>query len=84
MSDPTLTEMQAVLGAYGDAMEADDFDRAQAIYWFCVDWHGGQWSNLYSAMCQLGYTPSMCESGCEEGSMAAELYDVLERQYCDV
>jgi len=37
------------------------FDLARGLYWFCVEWHGGQWCDLYAVSCALDYRPSACE-----------------------
>ena len=79
--DPTLDEMQEFLLGHPYAAEADAFDVAQAIYWFCSDWHGGQWSNLYAALCGVGYTPGDCENGCEPDGMSTFMYEALEAEY---
>ena len=79
--DPTLSEMQAFLLTQPYAAEADASDVAQAIYWFCADWHGGQWSNLYSALCCHGYTPGACEAGCEPDGVSILMYEALEAEY---
>ena len=79
--DPTLSEMQAFLLSNPYAAEADSLDVAQAIYWFANDWHSGQWSNLYAALCGVGYTPGACENGCDCFDVAAELYAALEAEY---
>jgi hypothetical protein len=55
----------------------DRFDAAQALHWYCVDYHDGQWSELYSLQCALGYTPGCLEHGPEPDSSAAMLYDML-------
>lgn len=53
LKDPSLDEMTAFLSRQG----ADEYDAAVAIYWFASQWHGGQWSNLYSALCSCGFEP---------------------------
>jgi hypothetical protein len=55
------------------------FDAAQALYWYCNDWHGGQASELYSIMsARLAYSPASSESGVEEGTDAETFYGELE------
>jgi hypothetical protein len=53
------------------------FDCAQGIYWACVNWHSGQWSNLYRISCQLNYNPAHSESGPEQDTDAQAVYDEL-------
>ena len=57
--------------------EENYFDAAQALHWYCVDYHSGQYSELYSVQCKLGYKPGILESGCEEG-YSSHVYDALE------
>ena len=62
LTDPTRDEMLTALAG------ADEFEVEAAIYWFAADWHGGQSSNLYSALSTSRYRPGM----------AVEFADVLE------
>jgi len=73
MQDPTCKEMLKVLETCPFASETCDFDRASAIYWFANDWHGGQSSNLYSALSTSPYNPGPIASGPEDG-LEADLY----------
>jgi hypothetical protein len=52
-------------------------DVAQGLYWACVHWHGGQWSDLYRISCALGYTPARSENGPEPDTDAQAVYDEL-------
>ena len=69
LSDPTRDEMLTALAG------ADEFDIEAAIYWFANDWHGGQWSNLYSALSTSPYRPGLSESGCPDEAL--DSYDTL-------
>ena len=69
LSDPTRDEMLTALAG------ADEFDIEAAIYWFANDWHGGQWSNLCSALSTSPYRPALSESGCPEEAL--DCYDTL-------
>jgi hypothetical protein len=74
--DPSRQEMiEHIKGVYG--READRFDIEEAIYWFSNDYHGGQGSNLYSALSKSEYRPGRSSSGPEEGSMAEMIYTDL-------
>lgn len=53
------------------------FDAAQGLYWACVNWHGGQASDLYRISCQLDYRPGACESGPEDDTDAEMVYGEL-------
>jgi hypothetical protein len=71
--DPTRDEMLEYLSAQPFAAEADDFDREEALYWFAADYHGGQWSNLYAALCASQFRPGIMAHG-PQGELAADLY----------
>ncbi len=47
-------------------------------YWHLTEWHGGQWSDTYRAMCAVGdvYSPGM-ESGPEPESCENDVYEQL-------
>jgi hypothetical protein len=71
--------MVALLTLLLDSMGCDEFDMEAAIYWLAADYHGGQGSNLYSALSQSPYTPSPLENGPRDG--AKELYDTLRGEF---
>lgn len=75
--DPTLEEMTAALKDTFGGHEPDAFDIAQAIHWFCVEYHSGMSSNLYAAQCQQKYRPGLAESGPEPESLPEEMYYFL-------
>lgn len=71
--DPSREEMiEHIRKVYG--RDADEFDIEEAIYWFANDYHGGQSSNLYSALSTSEYRPGRSSSGPEEGSMGEMIY----------
>ncbi len=77
-ADPTKEEMQHVMIKNFGAPEIDEFDYAAAMYWFASDFHGGQSSNLYSALSTSEYNPGPMISKIEdEDEMAQELYFTL-------
>lgn len=52
------------------------FEAAQALYWYCVNYHSGQSCPLYSIISRLGYAPSLSELGVshdDSGLFYAEL-----------
>ena len=64
-------------------MYFDRFDIVEAHYWFCADYHEGQWSDKYARLCRIGdyYTPGPLHKG--YGSLsenAREIYDNLTEQ----
>lgn len=81
MKDPTIEDMRAFLSANAAYLEASEFDVEEAIYWFAYEWHGGQSSNLYSALCQSQFSPGPCSSGPEPGSVAETLVEYLTDEY---
>lgn len=59
--DPTREDMLAAIKeAFSDV---DDFDQEAGLYWYANDNHGGQSSNLYSALSVSDYCPGMLERG---------------------
>jgi hypothetical protein len=53
------------------------FDIEEAAYYLAAHWHGGQWSNLYSALSCSPFKPGPCSSDLpddEERFTASELY----------
>jgi hypothetical protein len=81
MQDPTRDEMLAFVASLPFASERDESDIEEAIYWYASDYHGGQWSNLYAAICESPFTPGPCSNGPEDDGMAAMLYDDLESEF---
>lgn len=77
--DPTRLEMIEYLNQQG----CNSFEAEQAIYWFAHDWHGGQGSNLYSALSCSRYRPGPCEAGVS-GSLAEIAYELLEERYVTI
>ena len=60
--DPTYEQMVKFLKRiFVD--EVDEFDINGGIYWFAVDYHDGQFSNLYRAIGQTQYKPGAMEKG---------------------
>ena len=87
--DPTKEEMVDFLTnkfqGLVDPMETDAnaFDIAAAIYWFANDYHGGQSSNLYSALSTSDYRPGPMHKSIEddESETATMMYQELVNQY---
>jgi len=75
LSDPTRDEMLTALAQ----SSADEFDIEAAIYWFASDWHGGQSSNLYSALSTSPYRPGWSENCCPDEAM--DCYDTLMERF---
>lgn len=77
--DPTRDELLAFLSA--EFAEDDEFDREEAAYWFASDYHNGQLSNLYAALCASPYSPGHMSQGVKDSSPAGSIYDELVRQF---
>lgn len=80
MRDVTFEEMKTFLLTL-KIYEASEFDIAQAIYWFSNNWHGGQFTNLYSAICESCYNPSPIESEPSTDEVAGMLIEELESAF---
>lgn len=72
MGDPTRGEMLSALAGHGD-----EFEIEEAIYWVASDYHGGQSSNLYAALCASPYKPGACSQGPEHW----DLYRLLVEEF---
>jgi hypothetical protein len=59
--DPTRADLLAFLRRA--LPDSDEFDREEAVYWFAAGWHGGQWTNLYEALCASPYSPGPLANG---------------------
>ena len=49
----------------------DDADIAAGAYWFAVNYHGGQFTELYAAQSRSPYRPGRCERGPDESAQYA-------------
>lgn len=82
MKDPTREEMLEFLAPLASQIGADNFDIEAAIWWFACDNHGGQWSNLYSALSTSPFSPSPLHySVDQEGEVALLLYLSLVEEF---
>lgn len=79
-SDPTAQDMRDALSKLTSSYELEEFDIEEAIYWFSNDYHGGQSSNLYSALSASRFRPGLIERG-PSGTMAWIGYDELTRRF---
>ena len=76
-TDPTHSEMMQTLSP-----DSESYDDAEiAIYWFANDWHGGQHSNLYSALSTSIYKPGPTATLDSEGEIATLFYDQIEQAF---
>lgn len=79
-SDPTKGEMVAFLK--GNFDNYDDFSAEEAIYWFGYNYHGGQNSNLYSALSTSQYKPSPLMNNSDELEGLSEMmYEALVNNF---
>lgn len=72
--------MLACIDSFPYHSECDAFDVEGAMYWFACHWHGGQWSNLYSALSTSEFRPGPLCNG-PESELEQDLYDLLERTF---
>lgn len=80
--DPSYDDMMSHLKNKFNQMGFDEFDAEAAIFWFAYDYHGGQNSNMYSALSISQYKPGRLVNKIEsEGELATEMYNELEREY---
>ena len=77
MQDPTHAEMFAFLEQQCTGSEDIRFDIEEAIYWFANDYHGGQASDLYAALCASEYEPGPIAQGPSDPFM----YDMLVTEF---
>lgn len=75
--DPTRADLLAFLAPLAFSYEADDFDTECAAYWYAADFHGGLFSNLYSALSVSPFRPGMLDSAPWPDSPAELLYLAL-------
>ena len=82
--DPSADEMRKFLKKEFSQQldETDDIDVESAIYWFANDYHGGQSSDLYSALSTSKFKPGPTHRSVkDEGEVASMMYDSLKREY---
>lgn len=79
MKDPTHQEMYDFLAQACGGEEDIRFDIEEAIYWFANNYHSGQWSNLYAALCQSDYSPGPITNAPTDPFM----YNMLVDEYAD-
>lgn len=65
--------------ALGEYDECDLGSLIVAAYWCLTEWHAGQASPEYAALCALGrvFRPGPCSSGPEPESCEADAYEML-------
>jgi hypothetical protein len=61
--------MEMAYSPYEQVNEDNYVDAAAGLYWFAVQNHGGQFSDLYSIQSQLGYSPGRSENGPDDNAM---------------
>jgi hypothetical protein len=73
-----------VWSAMGECTEAPLGDLIVGAYWALTEWHAGQSSPSYAAMCALGrvYSPGM-SSGPEPESGEADAYELINAWFAN-
>jgi len=80
--DPSAQEMRAFLKKEHPGEEGGDFDIEAAIYWYANDFHGGQASDLYSALSTSKFKPGPAHKSVkDEGEVASMMYESLKREF---
>lgn len=69
----------------GELLDCSLPDLIVGAYWALTEWHGGQHSSTYAAMCSLGrvFNPGYA-SGPEEGTSEEYAYQVVNEYYQDL
>lgn len=81
IADPDKNEMLTFLQTTFGNEEGFEFDAEAAIYWFANFNHGGQNTNLYSALSMSEFNPGPMSRGPEPGSSEEMMYNALEDEY---
>jgi hypothetical protein len=87
LPDPTADEMRGFLTEkYAKLIDLEESsgDIEAAIYWFAYEWHGGQFTNLYSALSTSPYSPGPCTTRERETDMVRDMVCDLEEKYAGV
>lgn len=72
------------LWSIGEGGECTLDDFIVGAYWHYTEYHGGQWSDGYAALCALGqvFKPNM--SSVEEDNVAYQMLEQLHNSECDL
>lgn len=81
IQDPTKEEMMAYLKQQYGREEGWQDEAEVAIYWFANFYHGGQSSNLYSALSTSPFNPGPIARGPQRDSMEEMMYKDLVYQF---
>lgn len=79
--DPTREEMLHFLEQQFGREEGFEDNAEVSMYWFANDYHGGQWSNLYSVLSTSPFSPGPIANGPEPDSVEEMMYQALEAEY---
>ena len=63
--------------------ESYEFERMAAIYWFAVDYHNGQNSDLYRISTQIDYKPAFERNYRQLDRVERKMYKELIREFTD-
>jgi hypothetical protein len=74
------TDTDETVWYIGESTEATLDSVIIGAYWFCANYHGGQWSPEYRLLSILGgiYEPGQCCNGPEPDSGESMVYEQLE------
>lgn len=83
--DHTDDDTEFIWSSVGEHTECPLGDLITGAYWSLTEWHGGQESDTYAALCALGqvFTPG-CTSGLEEDSTEYLVYEMVNTYLDDL
>lgn len=81
IQDPTRDEMIAFLLSRPCRSDEDRDSAEVAAYWFASEWHGGQFTNLYSALSTSPYSPGPCMTLKKEDEIVRDMVCDLEEEF---
>jgi hypothetical protein len=85
--DPTIEELRALIRVkFAKLLDEETLNSSGeiAIHYFASDYYDGQWSNLYRAICEVNYSPSILNKRGildEEDECIWMIYNKLLDQY---
>lgn len=86
-NDPTIEELRNFIKVkYATLLDEESIknDGDVAIYWFASEYHSGQPSNLYIALCEVQYNPGrMINNIGDEDDTVCMIFNALLTEFAD-
>lgn len=83
--DPDISELREfIANKFSNLLERETLqtDGEIAIYWFASEYHSGQSSNLYKALCTIDYNPGrMINNVLDENEIVCMIFNFLVEKY---